>query len=71
MGPAVGKAVTGESVGSGVMTSGSLGEFVGFKESGDLLGEVVGCSVTGALFGELDGSSVIGLSVGFFDGCVV
>ena len=42
MGPVVGKAVSGESVGSGVMTSGSLGDVVGSKE-------------TGALFGELDG----------------
>jgi len=55
VGPAVGKAVMGESVGSGVMTSSSLGDDVGSEETGALLGDVVGCSVTGALFGELDG----------------
>ena len=55
MGPVVGTAVRGGSVGSGVMTSGSLGDDVGTEETEALLGEVVGCSVSGALFGELDG----------------
>ena len=77
----VGKAVRGGSVGSGVMTSSSLGDDVGSEETRTLLCEVVGCSVTGALFGELDGCSVralfgeldgcsvTSLSVGLFDGC--
>ena len=64
MGSDVGKAVRGGSVGSGVMTFGSLGDDVGSEEIGALLGDVVGCSVTGDLFGELDGCSVTGLSVG-------
>jgi len=51
VGPVVGKAFRGGSVGSGVMTSGSLGDDVGSEETGALLGEVVGCSVTGALDG--------------------
>lgn len=34
MGPAVGNAVIGESVGTGVMTSDSLGDVVGSKETG-------------------------------------
>ena len=50
MGPVVGKAIRGGSVGSGVMTFGSLDENVGSEETRALLGEVVGCSVTGALF---------------------
>ena len=55
MGSVVGKAVRGGSIGSGVMTSSSLGDDVGSEETRALLGEVVGCSVTGALFGVLDG----------------